>query len=48
MSFFNFFFFKAANFFFFFLIQRLQQLGPQDDWEQVRVPRLKGESENVW
>lgn len=27
---------------------RLQQLGPQDDWEQVRVPRLKGESENVW
>ncbi|KAG5368869.1 Cytochrome c oxidase assembly protein COX16 [Yarrowia sp. C11] len=27
---------------------RLQQLGKQDDWEQVRVPRMKGESENVF
>ncbi|VVT57571.1 uncharacterized protein SAPINGB_P005762 [Magnusiomyces paraingens] len=27
---------------------RLQQLGDLDDWEQVRVPRLSNESENVW
>lgn len=27
---------------------RLQQLGKQDDWEQVRVPRMKGESDNVF
>lgn len=26
---------------------RLQGLGEQD-WEPVRVPRMKGESENVW
>ncbi|ODQ64930.1 cytochrome c oxidase assembly protein COX16, mitochondrial [Nadsonia fulvescens var. elongata DSM 6958] len=27
---------------------RLQNLGEQDNWEQVRVPRMEGESENVW
>lgn len=28
--------------------QRLQQLGDLDNWEQVRAPRLPGESQNVW
>lgn len=27
---------------------RLQQLGDLDNWEQVRAPRLPGESQNVW